>query len=152
LRQKATQVHVFDLKPEFIFRSHDTSHTLTESMVAASPFAAYYSHMADRQPKEKHAADIRWVIEGFDGSKSVFRTTLPKGDSWPDPRIIELLRRLVSRRLSEDDVINASRVPRDQFYNPVLKDRRSSKGRLTITVGENPFYVATLWQADEQDH
>lgn len=73
--------------------------------------------------KRKHAAGARWVVEGFDGTKPLERLVLPKS-SWVEPRIFDLLKRLVSRHLSVDDVVNASRAPRDQFYNPVLKEKR----------------------------
>ena len=33
LRQKSAQVQIFDLKPEFIFRSHDPSHILIASRI-----------------------------------------------------------------------------------------------------------------------
>ena len=77
---------------------------------------------------------------------------LPKGQHRTEPRITELLKRLLCRHLTESDIIDASRAPRDQFRNKVLEDRRETKPRITITVGENPFYVATLWQPTEQDH
>ena len=94
--------------------------------------------------KRKHAAGARWVIEGFDSIKPLERFVLPKS-SWVEPRIIDLLKRLVSKHLSVDDVVNASRAPRDQFYNPVLKETRSTSGkRLTISVGANPHYIANL--------
>jgi hypothetical protein len=110
---------------------------------------AYYAVMVKLQPKKKHTADSRWVVHGFDGTKALFQQTLPAA-SWPEPRVAALLQRLLSRHLSADDIMDGSRAPRDQFYSPVLKDRRSVKGRITITVGENPFYVATRYQADEE--
>jgi hypothetical protein len=71
--------------------------------------------------------------------------------SWPEPRIISLLQRLVCQHLSESDIINASRASRDQFYNHVLKENRHKGKRLVIQVGDNPYYVASFFQADEQD-
>jgi hypothetical protein len=101
---------------------------------------------------KKHVAGVRWIVEGFDGTKSIFRETLAKGKTWPEPRIIELLRRLVCRHLTASDVISGSLPPQDRFYSSVLKDSRGNNGRITLTVGENPYYVASLYQADETDH
>jgi hypothetical protein len=101
--------------------------------------------------KKKHAAGRRWIVEGYDGTRLLERETLAQS-RWPEPRITELLRRLVSRHLTFSDVVDGSRAPRDQFYNLVLKDHRDTSGkRLTISVGENPHYIASLWQADELD-
>ena len=95
---------------------------------------------------------LRWVVQGYDGQVEIFRYTLPKGPNWGEPRIIELLRRLICRHLTADDIINASRAPRDKLFSSELEERRATEPRLHITVGSNPFYVATLWQPDEQDH
>ena len=74
-------------------------------------------------------------MQGFDGDKPLDRLILPKS-SWTEPRIIYLLQRLVSRQLTVNDVVDASRAPRDQFYNSVLKEHRDTSGkRLTIAVG-----------------
>jgi len=115
-------------------------------------FGLLGSGMADLQAKKrKHAAGDRWVIQGYDGVKPLARTILPKS-RWPEPRVTVLLQRLVSKNLEVSDIIDASRPPRDTFHNPVLREKRSEvAGRLTIKVGENPYYVASLWKADEKD-
>jgi hypothetical protein len=101
---------------------------------------------------KKQGAGVRWIIEGFDGTEIFLRRTIPKGSSWSEARIIELLRRLVCHHLSPGDVIEGSRPPKDIFYVPILEAKRSTEKRLTITVGENPFYVASLYRANEKDH
>jgi hypothetical protein len=101
---------------------------------------------------KKQGAGVRWIIEGFDGTENILRRTIPKGSSWPEARIIELLRRLVCRHLSPSDVIEGSRPAKDIFYIAILEAKRSIEKRLTTTVGENPFYVASLYRADEKDH
>jgi hypothetical protein len=99
----------------------------------------------------QHAAGDRWIVQGFDGNKPFDRLNLPK-PSWSEPRVICLLQRLVCRHLTVKDVLDASRAPRDQSYNSVLKEHRDAHGkRLTITVGTDPYYVASLWKADEED-
>jgi hypothetical protein len=72
--------------------------------------------------KRKHAAGLHWRVQDFDGNECIFAITLPKGEKWPEPRIVELLRRLVCRHLAANDIIDGSLPPRSQFYNPVLKD------------------------------
>jgi len=99
----------------------------------------------------KHVSGDRWIVQRFDGIKPLDRLTLPKS-SWTEPRIISLLQRLLCRHLTVNDVVDASRTPRDRFYNSVLKEHRDTSGkRLTIAVGTDPHYVASLWRANEQD-
>jgi hypothetical protein len=101
-------------------------------------------------PKPKHALGRRWVVEGFDGLTKTTKHVLP-ASSWPEPWIISLLQRLVCRHLSEGDILDASRLPRDQFCSSILKEKRHKGKRTIIGVGENPHYVASLYEADEHD-
>jgi hypothetical protein len=101
--------------------------------------------------KRKRATGARWTVQGFNGTDAFFRETLPV-TSWSDSQIVCLLQRLLCRHLEAADIIDGSRAPRDQFYNAVLKEHRDTKGkRLTIMVGTDPYYVASVWQADEED-
>jgi hypothetical protein len=100
--------------------------------------------------KPKHALGRRWVVKGFDGTTQKTTHVFP-ASSWPEPWIVSLLQRLVCRHLSESDVVDASRTPRDQFYSSVLKEKRHKGKRAIIEVGENPYYVASLLEADEHD-
>jgi hypothetical protein len=102
--------------------------------------------------KRKHGAGARWIIQGFNGADAFFRETLPVL-SWSESQITHLLQRLLCRHLEAADIIDGSRAPRDQFYNTVLKEYRDTKGkRLTIMVGTDPHFVASLWQADENNN
>ena len=92
---------------------------------------------------EKNQLTREWVIEGFDGTTCIFQQTLPS-TSWPDVRIITLLQRLVAGRLSENDIVDGTRALRDPFRKPIFHARREFlDGKIAISVGENPFFVAT---------
>src|SRR5580704_16676453 len=84
-----------------------------------------------------------WLIEGFDGTTCFFQQTLPE-TFLPDTRIIALLQRLLSRHLTAKDIIGGSTTLRDPFHNPIFTTRREIvDGRVSITIGENPHYIAT---------
>jgi hypothetical protein len=95
----------------------------------------------------------RWIVMGYHGTDPFFDATLPE-NVWTEPRVGELLRRLLSKYLSESDIVNASRAPRDPYYSPVLKVHSSGSSaggpRRTLTVGEDPHFVAGLFEADEE--
>jgi len=99
--------------------------------------------MAAILPKKKNRIAQTWVIEGFDGAACVFQQTLPE-TFLPDARIIALLQRLLSRHLTAKDIIEGSTTLRDPFHSPIFETRREIvDGGVSITVGENPYYVAT---------
>jgi hypothetical protein len=98
--------------------------------------------MAANPPKKKQR-NRTWVVEGFDGLTCFFRQTLSEA-FLPDARIIALIQRLLSRHLTAKDIIDGSTTLRDPFHNPLFETRREIvDGGVSITVGENPYYVAT---------
>jgi len=61
----------------------------------------------------------------------------------PDARIVALLQRLLSRHLTAKDITDGSTTLRDPFHNSLCETRREIvDGGVSITVGENPYYVA----------
>ena len=93
--------------------------------------------------RKKNSSTRTWIIEGFDGSTCFFQQTLA-ATFLPDTRIIALLQRLLSRHLTAKDIIAGSTTLRDPFHNPIFGTRREIvDGGISITVGENPYYVAT---------
>jgi hypothetical protein len=92
---------------------------------------------------KKNQPTREWVIEGFDGTTRLFEQTLPN-TSWPDARIIVLLQRLMSGHLSENDIVDGTRALRDPSRKPIFQARREFvDGKLSIIVGESPYFVAT---------
>ena len=82
-----------------------------------------------------------WSIEGFDGTTRLFQQTVAE-TFLPDARVIMLLQRLLSRHLTAKDIIDGSTTLRDPFHNPIFGSRREIvDGGVSITVGENPYYV-----------
>jgi hypothetical protein len=104
--------------------------------------AIYYVLMAAIL-QNKNRSTRTWIIEGFDGPTCFFQKTL-SGTFLPDARIVALLQRLLSRHLTSEDIVSGSTTLRDPFHNPVFGTRRKIvDGGVSITVGENPYYVAT---------
>lgn len=90
-----------------------------------------------------------WKIEGYNGSQQLFMKELPL-NSLSEGQMVSLLQRLVSKHLNEDEIVAASLRRNSKKYAPHLEpliDRRA-KGRYTITVGQNPYYVARVSQSD----
>jgi hypothetical protein len=99
--------------------------------------------MAAAVLKKKYRYTRAWIIEGFDGTTCFFKQTLSE-TFLPDARIVMLLQRLLSRHLMPKDIIDGSTTLRDPLHNPVFGTRREIvDGGVSITVGENPYYVAT---------
>jgi hypothetical protein len=99
--------------------------------------------MATIPPKKRNRITQTWVIEGFDGTTRLFQQTLLE-TFLPDARITTLLQRLLSRHLTAKDIIDGSTTQRDPFHNPIFETRRAIvDGGVSITVGDNPYYVAT---------
>ena len=91
--------------------------------------------------KGKHV----WRIEGFDGTDLIFEFDVPSY-LLSDKQVEELLRRLVSRHLSKDEVVEAS-LNRKAKRTALLDVRRSAQPPLVISCGENPHYVAKVVDA-----
>jgi hypothetical protein len=99
--------------------------------------------MAVFLPKKENQSTRMWVIEGFNGTRRFFQQTLSEA-YLPDARIIALLQRLLSRHLTAKDIIDGSTTLRDPYHNPIFETRRKIlDGTVSITVGEDPYYVAT---------
>lgn len=86
-----------------------------------------------------------WRIEGFDGAELIFETDIPS-HLLSDRQVEELLRRLVSRHLSEDEVVGAS-LNRRAKRTSLLDVRRSVQAPVVISCGENPHYAAKVVDA-----
>lgn len=86
-----------------------------------------------------------WRIEGFDGTEVIFKTEVPL-HLLSDRQVEELLRRLVSRHLSENEVVGAS-LSRRAKRTSLLDVRRSIQPPIVIACGENPHYVARVVDA-----
>jgi hypothetical protein len=93
--------------------------------------------------KKKYRYARTWIIEGFDGTTCFFKQTLSE-TFLPDARIVVLLQRLLSQHLIPKDIIDGSTTLRDPLHSPIFGARREIvEGGVSITVGENPYYVAT---------
>ena len=78
-----------------------------------------------------------WQIRGWDGTDAIFECEMPGQMS--EPEISVTLQRLVSRHLSEREVVSASLRKNASGYVPLLE--RVGRGP-PIAYGENPYYTA----------
>jgi len=83
-----------------------------------------------------------WRIEGFDGLDKIFETEVP----WhllSEKQVEELLRRLVCRHLSDDEIVGAS-LNQKAKRSSLLDVRRSMQPPHVITCGASPHYLARI--------
>jgi hypothetical protein len=81
----------------------------------------------------------KWILVKHEGSIEADRWELP-GDL-EESQVEEIIRRLVFRTLSEDDIISSS-LPEGDTKRYILLDRNDDPA--VIHMGENPYYVARL--------
>lgn len=86
-----------------------------------------------------------WRIEGFDGTELIFEREVPL-HLLSGKQIEEVLRRLASRHLSENEIVGASLNLKAKRIS-LLAVRRSARPPLLISCGEDPHYIARV--ADE---
>ena len=65
-------------------------------------------------------------------------------NAFSEEEMIALLQRLVCKHLEIHEIINASLKEHSAGYGPELKPNIDRSGKLTISVGTNPHYVATI--------
>jgi hypothetical protein len=81
----------------------------------------------------------KWILVKHEGTIEAERWELP--GRLDETQVVEIVRRLVCRSLSEDDIINSS-LPEDDIKRYILLDRNDDPA--VIHMGENPYYVATF--------
>jgi len=84
-----------------------------------------------------------WRIEGFDGLNRIFVTEKPTS-YFGDRQVEEMLRRLACRHLTAEEIIQASAAKRFLGADHLATNRSFSNGRIVVTCGVDPHYVATL--------
>jgi len=89
-----------------------------------------------------------WKIEGYDSTNKTFERVLPYS-FLTKKYVIALMQRLSARHLDEDEIVSSSLRPKAPGYTQLLEPRAGRGGRHTISVGENPHYVASVWRDDE---
>jgi hypothetical protein len=92
---------------------------------------------------EAHMTKTRyWRIEGFDGLDKIFESEVPS-HLLSDKQVKELLRRLLCRHLSDDEIVGAS-VNQKAKRSALLEVRRSMQAPHVIACGASPHYLARL--------
>lgn len=85
----------------------------------------------------------KWILAKHEGSIETAQWELP--GEMQEVEVEEVVRRLVCRNLSEDQIISSSLFPGDpKRYNLLDKVEDPT----IIQMGENPFFVARLVEQD----
>ena len=84
-----------------------------------------------------------WRIEGFDGLNRTLVIEKP-ASYFGDRQVEEMLRRLACRHLTAEEIIQASVPKRFSNTDHLATNRSFSNGRIVVTCGVDPHYVATL--------
>jgi hypothetical protein len=100
--------------------------------------------------QEDRMATRRWRINGYDGLKPLTQDTLGF-NAFSEEGMIALLQRLVCKHLEIYEIINASLKEHSVGYDPELEPNIDRSGKLTISVGTNLHYVATILEPHESD-
>jgi len=87
-----------------------------------------------------------WRVQGFDGATRIFERNVPSY-LLSGKQVEEVLKRLVSRHLTENEIIGASLNSRAKRTN-LLEIRRAAKPPITISCGENPHYIAYVDESE----
>ena len=86
-----------------------------------------------------------WRIESFSGTLKLFETEIPAKFAGRK-QMKELLNRLASRTLTENEIIHAS-VRNTKLHTSLLEILEESKPSLTLTCGIDPYYIARITQS-----
>lgn len=86
-----------------------------------------------------------WVIQGYESLKLIFRHVAPFG-SFRARQIESVMQQLAARHLEPAEII-AGHLLQVSIDDGHVAGRRI--GRYTVSCGENPHYVASVWTAQE---
>lgn len=91
-----------------------------------------------------------WRVQGYDSQTLIFERLLPYG-ALSENQVINLMQRLLSKHLDDDDLVAASMRRNSNQYMPTLEPHRDygPGRRSTIMIGQNPHFVAAVFQEDE---
>ncbi|WP_417811920.1 hypothetical protein [Thalassospira alkalitolerans] len=92
----------------------------------------------DKQPREQRGIMMpKWLITEYDGTKELGSYELPS--NYTDVEIEHILQRLVCRKLTQHEIISASRRHNDKTRTALLDRTTSGK---PLSFGENPHFTA----------
>lgn len=80
---------------------------------------------------------MKWVLVKHEGTIEDAQWELP--GHLLEHQVEEIVKRLVCRTLTEDEIINSS-LPEDDAARYILLDRNEDAA--IINIGRNPFYIA----------
>ena len=86
----------------------------------------------------------RWCIQGYDGSDLIYESSVSTHHLYEGKQVEELLKRLVCRHLSEDEIIGASLNGHAKNRTGLLNVSRNDGPPLTLCCGSNPYFIAKI--------
>ncbi len=89
-----------------------------------------------------------WKIEGYDGTSLMFKTELPLS-AMSTKKMLSLLQRLACMHLNEKEIIASTLSPKSKKYVRLLEPLINQNNPNSISVGENPYFIATVWPREE---
>ena len=81
----------------------------------------------------------KWCIQGFDGVEEIYKCEIPH-HYFSGNQVKEVLKRLASRYLTEDEIISSS-LNRHAKSKPQFLSIQGEGGKLMC--GSNPYFTAT---------
>lgn len=80
-----------------------------------------------------------WQIVGYDSTDEILKQVIPLVSA-DEARISSILTELASKHLNAAEIAAGfAKVRKDDLH----------ANRITLSAGENPYYVASLWRSDE---
>ena len=85
---------------------------------------------------------LKWCIRGYDGLEEFYNCKIPYTHI-SEKQLKEVLKRLVARHLTEQEIITSSLNKRVKSKTQLLEIQEDSKNG-HLMCGSNPYYTATL--------
>ena len=86
----------------------------------------------------------KWCIQGHDSLNEFYKKEIPH-HFLSEYQLEEVLKRLTSRHLTEEEIISSSlNGHAKNIKSDLLKVNREERGGLTFSCGSGPYYTARL--------
>lgn len=91
---------------------------------------------------ERKGTSLRecWRVRGYESFECIFDRVIPLGQMG---QVSAMLQLLAARHLSADEIVTASLRRGSALYIPLLEPHVPTTGPHSVSVGANPYYIAT---------
>nr|WP_319948218.1 hypothetical protein [uncultured Shimia sp.] len=100
---------------------------------------------SDAEGKVQMSASLRtWSVVGWNGTKKIYEQTF-RHSEFSDKQMKLLLQRLLCRRMSEQEIVNATmRRRRGEGYGVLEVQSERTSDRFIMSVGDTPHFTAVV--------